>query len=115
MSNIAKKYLQDRDIKNLIARSTQYKKVVGNPKELYILVSPKGNKTFSLRYKDEISKKDKFYKIGEWRESIFTTQMARAKAIQILRDLNNGDTTFETLKDTQDRKYTYENLFYGII
>ena len=62
MSNIAKKYLQDRDIKNLIARSTQYKKVVGNPKELYILVSPKGNKTFSLRYKDEISKKDKFYK-----------------------------------------------------
>ena len=115
MSNIAKKYLQDRDIKNLIARSTQYKKVVGNPKELYILVSPKGNKTFSLRYKNEISKKDKFYKIGEWRESIFTTQMARAKAIQILRDLNNGDTTFETLKDTQDRKYTYENLFYGII
>lgn len=41
--------------------------------------------------------------------------MARAKAIQILRDLNNGDTTFETLKNTQDRKYTYENLFYGII
>lgn len=57
MSNIASTTLQDRDIKNLTPQDKQYKKAVGNPKELYVFVNPKGTKTFSLKCKE--SKYDK--------------------------------------------------------
>ncbi|WP_141088639.1 Arm DNA-binding domain-containing protein, partial [Campylobacter concisus] len=84
-------------------------RVVGNPKELYIQVNPKGTKTFTLKY-DE-----KMLQIGQWRESIFTTNMARTKAIQILRDLNNGKSSIDELKGRQKGVYIYENLFNKII
>ena len=36
MANISKANLLDKDIRNLEVLSKQYKKKVGNPKELYI-------------------------------------------------------------------------------
>ena len=109
MGNIATIILQDRDIKNLAPKPTQYRRVVGNPKELYIQVNPKGTKTFTLKY-DE-----KMLQIGQWRESIFTTAMARAKATQLLRDLNSEKTTIQELKGVEKGIYIYENMFYKII
>lgn len=109
MGNIATTILQDKDIKNLAPKPSQYRRVVGNPKELYIQVNPKGTKTFTLKY-DE-----KMLQIGQWRESIFTTNMARTKAIQILRDLNNGKSSIDELKGRQKGVYIYENLFNKII
>jgi len=44
MGNIATTTLQDKDIKNLALKPKQYRKVVGNPKELYIQVNPKGQR-----------------------------------------------------------------------
>lgn len=79
MGNIATITLQDRDIKNLTLQPKQYRKVVGNPKELYIQVNPKGTKTFTLKYKESKYDKEQFIKIGEWRESIFTANIKRAK------------------------------------
>lgn len=101
MGNIATTILQDKDIKNLTPKQSQYRRVVGNPKELYIQVNPKGTKTFTLKY-DE-----KMLQIGQWRESIFTTNMARTKAIQILRDLNNGKSSIDELKGRQKGVYIY--------
>ncbi|MSN96463.1 hypothetical protein F1B92_04625 [Campylobacter sp. FMV-PI01] len=109
MGNIAIITLQDRDIKNLTLKLKQYRKVVGNPKELYIQVNPKETKTFTLKFDN------KFMKIGQWRESIFTTTMARTKAIQILRELNNEKLDIDELRGKQANKYIYENLFYKII
>lgn len=115
MGNIATITLQDRDIKNLTPRAIQYKKVVGNPKELYIFVNPKGTKTFALKYKESKYDKEQFIKIGEWRESIFTAAMARTKATQILRDLNSGKQDINELRGKKKDVYIYENLFYKII
>ncbi|KAA6225139.1 MULTISPECIES: Arm DNA-binding domain-containing protein [unclassified Campylobacter] len=98
MSNIAKTFLQDRDIKKLIPKERQHKRAVGNPKELYIFVNPKGTKTFSLKYKPSTYDKEQYIKIGQWRENIFTTQIARQKAIQILIEINNGKD-IHTLRD----------------
>lgn len=109
MSNIATTILQDRDIKNFTPKPSQYRRVVGNPKELYIQVNPKGTKTFTLKFDN------KFIKVGEWRDTIFTANMARAKATQILRDLNSNKLNIDELKDRQTGKYIYENLFYKII
>jgi bacteriophage P4-like integrase len=115
MSNVASTTLQDREIKNLAPRSTQYKKVVGNPKELYIFVNPKGTKTFSLKYKESKYDKEQFIKIGEWREGVFTAQMARTKATKMLRELNGGKLSIDELRGRQIGKYIYENLFNRIV
>ncbi|CUU87845.1 hypothetical protein [Campylobacter hyointestinalis] len=46
MANISRVNLQDKDIRELEIREKQYRKAVGNPKELYIWVNPSGVKTF---------------------------------------------------------------------
>jgi bacteriophage P4-like integrase len=115
MSNIASTTLQDMDIKHLTPQDKQYKKAIGNPKGLYIFVNPKGTKTFSLKYKEGKYDKEQFIKIGEWRESIFTTNMARTKAMQMLRVLNSGEQSIDELRGKQTARYVYENLFNKIV
>ena len=79
---IANTILQEKDIKNLPIAEKMYKRVVGNPKELYIFVYPiGGTKTFMLKFKE------KYYKVEQWRDGIFTTSMARIKAAKMLKDL----------------------------
>ena len=48
MANTAKQSLIDKDIRALVSKELKYKKVVGNPKELYIWVNPNGTKSFTL-------------------------------------------------------------------
>ncbi|EAK2060198.1 DUF4102 domain-containing protein, partial [Campylobacter jejuni] len=86
MANIAKQSLQDKDIRNLKPSDKRYKKAVGNPKELYIFVYPSGQKTFSIKIND------KYTKLKEFRENIYSVAEARKEAIQFLKE-------FEKCKD----------------
>lgn len=81
MAKIATQILFDKDIRNLQIKPKRYKKVVGNPKELYIIVYPSGIKTFSLKFND------KFMKINEFREGIYSVAEARKEAIALLKKL----------------------------
>lgn len=99
MANIAKVILCDRDIRNLCPASKRYKKAVGNPKELYIFVYPSGLKTFSLKLGD------KYTKLKEFREGIYSVAEARKEATRILHDIENGIEPFKS------SKYTFKNLF----
>ena len=69
MANVAKTYLSDKDIRNLLTKEKKYCKVVGNPKELCIFINPKGTKKFSLRLKQK-GKVD-WYELKEFREGIY--------------------------------------------
>lgn len=71
MAMVAKNLLYDKDIRALIPKNKRYKKAVGNPKELYIYVSPNGIKTFTLHYK--YKGYDKPIKIKEFREGIIVS------------------------------------------
>ena len=84
MANVAKQSLIDKDIRALVPKELKYKKVVGNPKELYIWVNPNGTKSFTLRYNN------KFIKIKEFREGIYSVADARRDALKMLKELENG-------------------------
>ena len=102
MGNISKSNLQDKDIRNLEIKSSRYKKVVCNPKELYIFVYPSGMKTFMLKYNDS------FTKIKEFRENIYSVAEARKEAIKLLKELESGKT-IEMIKGKSE-KYKFGNL-----
>lgn len=104
MANISKANLLDKDIRNLEILPKQYKKKVGNPKELYIWINPSGMKTFSIEYE-----RNKFKKIGEFREGIYSAAEARRDATKILKELNNGKDINAIMGN--DEKYLYKNLF----
>lgn len=89
MSQVAKAYLQDKDIRTLEPINRRYYKVVGAPKELIIFVSPKGKKRFTLKLQ---VKGDKYiyYPLKEFRAGIYSVAEARKDAIRILGDLNRG-------------------------
>ena len=103
MANVAKQTLQDKDIRKLEIKDKQYKKAVGNPKELYIWVNPSGLKTFSLRYRG------KYIKIKEFRENIYSVAEARRDAVKLLKELESGKD-IQMIKGKSD-KYRYKNLF----
>lgn len=104
MANISKANLLDKDIRSLEILSKQYKKKVGNPKELYIWINPSGMKTFSVEYE-----RNKFKKIGEFREGIYSVAEARRDALKILKELESGKD-INTIMG-KDEKYLYKNLF----
>lgn len=57
MGNVSTTILKDKDIKTLEVKSTQYKRVVGEPKELHVWINPSGMKTFFIKYKTAMAKK----------------------------------------------------------
>lgn len=74
MANISKVNLQDKDIRNLKPKDKQYRKAVGNPKELYIWINPSGIKTFFILYKGKTKKLHEFtndYGVEQAREDAF--------------------------------------------
>lgn len=103
MANIAKQSLQDKDIRNLKPSDKRYKKAVGNPKELYIFVYPSGQKTFSIKIND------KYTKLKEFREEIYSVAEARKEAIQFLKEFEKCKD-IRLLKNGND-KYKFKNLF----
>lgn len=107
MANVAKTYLNDKDIRNLIPKENKYFKVVGNPKELCIFINPKGTKIFSLRIKQ--NNKSNFHKLKEFREGIYSVSEARKDAINILKRLESG-RDIQTIKNCNN-KYIFKNLF----
>ncbi len=103
MANIAKQSLQDKDIRNLKPNNKRYKRAVGNPKELYIFIYPSGIKTFSIKIND------RYIKLKEFRESIYSVAEARKEAIGFLKALQDGKD-IQMLKNG-DAKYKFKNLF----
>lgn len=103
MGNISKANLLDKDIKRLEIKDKNYKKAVGNPKELYICVYSKSKmKTFSLYHNK------KYLKIGEFREGIYSVAEARRDAIKLLKELASGKD-IATIKG-KNEKYLFKNL-----
>ena len=107
MGNISKSNLLDKDIRNLEIKSNRYIKAVGNPKELYIFIYPSGMKTFMLKYNE------KYTKIKEFRENIYSVAEARRDAIKLLKELESGKDLL-TIKG-KNEKYKYRNLFEAYI
>lgn len=107
MANIAKTYLNDKDIRSLTPKERKYFRVVGNPKELCIFINPKGTKVFSLRIRH--NEKSYFYKIKEFREGIYSVAEARKDAIKLLKELEGGND-IQALKNANE-KYKFKNLF----
>lgn len=107
MGNISKANLLDKDIRLLKPKVNRYLVAVGNPKELYLWVSPNGIKSFCIRV-DENGKK-KHIKLKEFREGIYSVAEARRNAIKLLNELENGKD-IATIKG-KNEKYFFENLF----
>lgn len=108
MANVSNTHLNDKDIRALKPKNTRYTKAVGDPKELYVFVNPKGTKKFSLRIKRD--DKSHWYELNEFREGIYSVAEARKDALQKLKDLQRADGNIEILKDGNE-KYSFGNLF----
>ncbi|WP_246059170.1 Arm DNA-binding domain-containing protein [Campylobacter troglodytis] len=107
MANVAKTYLSDKDIRNLLTKEKKYCKVVGSPKELYIYVNPKGTKKFALRL--NVDGKEVFYGLKEFREGIYSVAKARKDAIAVLKRYQQL-VSVDLLKNGNE-KYSFGNLF----
>lgn len=107
MANVANTYLSDKDIRNLPLKEKKYRKVVGNPKELYIFINPKGTKKFALRL--NVDGKEVLYGLKEFREGIYSVAEARKDAIAMLKRYQQLGSV-DLLKNGNE-KYSFGNLF----
>jgi bacteriophage P4-like integrase len=98
MANISKANLQDKDIRNLQPKASQYRKAVGNPKELYIWVNPSGIKTFFILHNG------KTRKLGKFKQGVYGVEQAREEALKISKRLKSG-------ADIRSNKYKLGTLF----
>lgn len=98
MANISKANLQDKDIRNLQPKASQYRKAVGNPKELYIWVNPSGIKTFFILHNG------KTRKLGKFKQGVYGVEQAREEALKISKRLKSG-------ADIRSDKYKLGTLF----
>lgn len=75
MANVSKANLTDKIIRELEPKEKQYRKAVGNPKELYIMINPSGIKTFFVLFNQKAYKLERFeqgkYGIEQAREDAF--------------------------------------------
>ena len=108
MANVANTYLSDKAIRNLPLKEKKYRKVVGNPKELYIVVNPKGLKKFALRLIDS-GNKEVLYGLKEFREGIYSVAEARKDAIDILKRYQQLGSV--DLLKSGNEKYSFKNLY----
>ncbi|CUU70845.1 tyrosine-type recombinase/integrase [Campylobacter hyointestinalis] len=104
MSRVATKILFSKDIKNLKPKSKLYKRVVGNPKELYIFIYPSGKKTFNLKINS------KFRRLNEFREKIYGLVQARNDAFIIIRELESNKFKNIQIINKKNDKYLFKNL-----
>ena len=85
MANVSSANLTDKDIRGLECKDRMYFKVVGNPKELYVYVSPKGLKTFKIRLRKD--GKDTTKTLSEFRPGIYSVAEARRDANALVAQL----------------------------
>lgn len=102
MANIAKTILYDKDIRELEPKERQYRKAVGNPKELYIWINPSGVKTFFILH----SRKTR--KLAEFEQGRYGVEQAREDALKITKRLKSG-------AELKSNKYTIGALFDNYI
>jgi len=100
--------LTNTDIEALKPAKDKYPRVVGNPKELKIMVYPTGRKSFFIEYKDKQGKTHK-YTLHEYRKGIYTQIDARKEATNILHRLINGESINE-ISGKESERYLLKNL-----
>lgn len=111
MANVSSANLTDKDIRGLEFKDQMYFKVVGNPKELYVYVSPKGLKTFKIRLRKD--SKDTTKTLSEFRQSIYSVAEARRDANPLLAQLAQG-RELDVILGKSD-KYKFRSLFNKLI
>ena len=107
MANVSSANLTDKDIRSLEFKDQMYFKVVGNPKELYVYVSPKGLKTFKIRLRKD--GKDTTKTLSEFLQGIYSVAEARRDANALLAQLSQGKE-LDVILGKSD-KYKSKNLF----
>ena len=111
MANVSSANLTDKDIRGLEFKDQMYFKVVGNPKELYVYVSPKGLKTFKIRLRKD--GKDTTKTLSEFRPGIYSVAEARRDANALLAQLSQGKE-LDVILGKSD-KYKFKSLFDKLI
>ena len=111
MANVSSANLTDKDIRSLEFKDRMYFKVVGNPKELYVYVSPKGLKTFKIRLRKD--GKDTTKTLSEFRPGIYSVAEARRDANALLAQLAQGKE-LDVILGKSD-KYKFKSLFDKVI
>lgn len=96
--------LTDKQISALKPQKNRYKKACGNPKNLYIVINPKGKKSFKFLLGNEV------YNIGEF--PIFGLKEAREKANQILEQLSKEKKSLSLLKMQEQKQTTIFKYYY---
>jgi bacteriophage P4-like integrase len=107
MANVSSANLTDKDIRSLEFKDQIYFKAVGNPKELYVYVSPKGLKTFKIRLRKD--GKDTTKTLSEFCPGIYSVAEARKDANALLAQLSQGKELNVILGKSD--KYKSKNLF----
>lgn len=102
--NLPSNYLTDKDIELLRPIGSNFKRVVGDPRELYVRVTPKGLKVFFIRYKNELGR-ESMISLGEFRRGIFGAQQARKKAKSLLYEISIGNDPGSCAKKPMFERY----------
>lgn len=105
--------LTDKAIRNLEPKEKRYYKVVGEPKELYIRISPNGAKFFYIKYKQ--NSQVKTFKLKEFREGIYSVSDARKDARVILEKLETGKSTIADIRNKDKDKITFRAYYEKFI
>ncbi|MDY5467003.1 MAG: hypothetical protein SPF98_05380 [Campylobacter sp.] len=111
MAREPKNYLTDKDIRDLEIKNIKYRKTIGAPKELYIIVNPSGIKKFVIKKENRAF--DSFGILKEFRPGIYSVSEARRDANKILKDLSENKDT-EIIKGKND-KFNYDTYFERFI
>ncbi len=93
MARCATNYLTDKNIRELTPKKKRYTKVVGEPKELVIVINPSGIKKFKIVYGKNKNKNE--IGLKEFREGIYSVTQARQEARKILSELDAGKSVAE--------------------
>lgn len=104
MANISRVNLQNKDIRELEIKEKQYRKAVGNPKELYIWVNPSGIKTFFILHRGKTQKLKEFIQ-GEY---MVENARADAFALKIVKRIKHSSVL-------KSNKYAIGALFDSYI
>lgn len=104
--------LTDKKILALKPQKNRYKRACGNPKNLYIVINPKGKKSFKFLLGNESFDIGEFIFLPDTEYPIFGLKEAREKANQILEKLPKEKKSLSLLKIQEQKQTTIFKYYY---
>lgn len=104
--------LTDKQILALKPKKSRYKRACGNPKNLYIVINPKGKKSFIFLLENEVYNIGEFIFLPNTEYPIFGLKEAREKANQILEQLSKEKKSLSLLKMQEQKQTTIFKYYY---